>query len=79
MDDKISIENKPARQVDRIIKKFGSQAELARAMKHKNNTTVGHWFKIGYVPTKRIPEVIAAGEILGIKLVPRDFQPVLED
>lgn len=66
-------ENKPDRSIDRICKKFGNAAALSRALGHKNNGTVHHWVKTGYVPPKRIGDVKAAAEKLGITLIPKDF------
>ena len=73
MQQEISMENKAETPADRVVKKFGSQAELAKALGHKNKSTVNYWVKKGYIPLHNMDSVIAAGEKLGIKLITKDF------
>lgn len=65
--------------VDRIIQHFdgtdgrGGQAKFARALKHKNVTTVQGWSERGAVPFKKIPQVIAVCGAHGLSLDYSDF------
>ena len=61
--------------VEKIIDAFGGISALARAMGHKNPSTVQGWRDRGCVPARQIPSVIAVAERLGAPspLSPADF------
>lgn len=60
-----------------IAVRFGGQRALARALGHRNPTTVCGWVKRAAVPTRQIPRVIAAAQRERIRLALGDFFPRL--
>ncbi|MFT8245218.1 carph-isopro domain-containing protein [Roseomonas sp. BN140053] len=60
--------------VSAIIAAFGGQNALARQLGRRQSVVWG-WAKNGRVPSKRIPEIIAAGLSLNppVQLTPSDF------
>jgi|GEM_PF-5849063 len=63
----------PNTPVEKIIGAFGGLSALARAMGHRNPTTVQGWRDRGCVPARQIPGVIAAAERLKLPLALADF------
>lgn len=61
-------------QAARIIRKFGSQAALAKAIGRKSNT-ISAWLKVGWVPAHRQDSVRTAARKLGIELTMDDWFP----
>lgn len=59
--------------IEQIIEKFGGITGLARALGHKNPTTVQGWKERDVIPAQRIPEVIKAGHANGLELTLDDF------
>lgn len=51
-----------------IIEAFGSVSKLAKALGHKNVTTVDSWKRKGRIPDWRKREIIDAAEREGIQL-----------
>jgi hypothetical protein len=43
-----------------IIRSLGGIRPLARALGHRNHTTVQGWYERGSIPTDRLNEVLAA-------------------
>lgn len=52
----------------RIIEQLGGISRLARALGHRNPTTVQGWKARGTIPVRRIPEVMEAARRLGMEL-----------
>ena len=63
----------PARK---IIGKFGGISAAARALGHKNVSTVQGWCERGVIPIRQQASVFAAAERLGIHLSFEEFVPV---
>lgn len=63
-------------QAKRIIDKFGGVYPLARALGHKNPTTVQGWLSRGFVPPRQHEPVWEAAQREGIDLVLSDFAAV---
>nr|WP_321524883.1 hypothetical protein [uncultured Cohaesibacter sp.] len=59
-------------QAERIIKKFGGQTSLGRAIE-RGQSTVQRWKESGYIPAKYHREIWGAGQKLADPLVPEDF------
>ncbi len=55
-----------------IINAFGSVSKLAKALGHKNVTTVDGWKRSGKIPDWRKNEIVAAANRVGVDL-PRGF------
>ena len=53
---------------NKIIEKFGSQAKLARALGHKNTSTVQGWKERGFIPYRQAWAVMHAAKANRIKL-----------
>lgn len=62
--------------LQRIVAAFGGQAALGRAIGASQGTVWG-WLKSGFVPTRRVPQIIAAAARLDppVTLTPADFFP----
>ncbi|BBK30283.1 hypothetical protein EDC65_2271 [Stella humosa] len=58
--------------VQTIIDRFGGVRKMARALDLGASTIQG-WKQTGFVPSPRIPQIIAAGRAQGIDLAPADF------
>lgn len=58
----------PAREVDSVIAAFGSVTELARALGHRNITTVHGWYRSGRIPPWRRLEIAEAAGRHGVPL-----------
>ncbi len=58
--------------VDRLVEKFGSQAELARAV-GVSQPTVWAWKRRGVVPARRIGPLLKKAHELGIQLNAEDL------
>ncbi len=56
-----------------IIAKFGGIHSTARALGHKNPTTVQGWKERGVIPARQQAAVLAAAAELGIEMGPADF------
>lgn len=65
-------------QAKRIIDKFGGIYPLARALGHKNPTTVQGWLVRGFVPPRQHEPVWEAAKREGIDLSLADFAAVSE-
>lgn len=61
--------------IDRIIEHFGGLTALARALGHRNPTTVQGWRDRGRVPLEHIHQVVAVANERGMSLSPDDFIP----
>ena len=61
-----------------IIAKFGGMSALARALGHRNPTTVQGWKQRGFVPARRQGEVLEAARTQGIDLSPAEFLAAAE-
>lgn len=59
--------------IEKIIERFGGLSEMARALSHRNPTTVQGWRDRKCVPSRHIPTVIEAAKDHGIKLTHADF------
>ena len=57
---------------ERIIQRFGSQSELARAL-DKSQSTVQHWAKTGRVPSQWHGPLMELANEKGVALEPKDF------
>jgi len=57
-----------------IIEKFGGLAAMARALGHKNVTTIQGWRDSNRIPPWRHHEVMVAAEACGISLSAADLQ-----
>jgi hypothetical protein len=68
-------------QAAHIIAKFGTRASMARAMGHKNPTTVQRWDESGSIPEKYWEEIIEAGRRATppVEITPEDFVAHLKD
>jgi hypothetical protein len=62
-----------------VIEKFGGLSRLARALGHKNPTTVQGWQDSGFIPAHRMAEVLAAAKREGIELRPEELVPLPEE
>lgn len=60
--------------VSRIVEKFGSIAEMARAV-GRPHSTVKSWRETGQIPDGRKPDILKAARERGIALDPADFFP----
>jgi len=60
---------------ERIIDQFGGLSALARALGHKNPTTVQGWKERGVIPLRRWSAVKAAAAKEGIEIEDADFIP----
>ncbi len=58
-----------------IIERLGGLTELAKALGHKNPTTVQGWKVRDTIPIRHIPAVIEAGKAKGVDLELADFLP----
>lgn len=60
--------------LQRIVDAFGGQSAMARALGLRQSHVWG-WLSAGYVPSRRIPEVIMAAARLSppVVLTPADF------
>ncbi len=58
--------------VQTVIDRFGGVRKMARALGLGASTVQG-WKLAGFIPSQRIPQVIAAGREHGIALAPADF------
>jgi hypothetical protein len=56
-----------------IIEKFGGINPMARALNHRNASTVQGWKECGYIPARQQPRVLRLARSLGIPLMPEDF------
>ena len=56
-----------------IIAKFGGMSALARALGHRNPTTVQGWKQRGFIPARRQGDVLDAAKAKGIELSPAEF------
>jgi len=57
---------------DRVIAAFGGLSATARALKHRNVTTVDGWRRSGRIPRWRCHEIREAAQREGVDL-PADF------
>lgn len=58
---------------DAIIEAFGGITAMARAMGHKNPSTVQGWKSRGAIPVQQQPEVLACAKRENIPLGPEHF------
>lgn len=61
--------------VDRIIRKVGGLRRLAKALGHKNPSTVTGWRQRGRIPDWQKPKVMAAAKACGVEIRPEEFFP----
>lgn len=66
-------------QAKRIIAKFGNMSNLARALGHRNVTTVQGWAERGYIPPRQHAAVWAAAKATGIEMELSDFAAVNDE
>lgn len=59
--------------VETVIRKFGGLSPLARALGHRNVTTVQGWRVRGSIPAAQQARVLSVARGLGIQLSPSDF------
>jgi hypothetical protein len=73
--DDVSTDPTPPSAVSRIIDKFGGLTAMAKALGHRNVSTVQGWKDRQRVPSAQIPAVIEAGKGVEppIVLTPNDF------
>ncbi len=57
-----------------IIQRFGGASALARLL-GKTPSAVQYWAKVGTIPARWQPNLLALARIQGIELSPRDFMP----
>jgi hypothetical protein len=65
-------------QAERIIEKFGGVNELARALGHRNPTTVSGWRLRGFIPPRQHDPIWQAARRAGVDLVLADFAAVTD-
>jgi hypothetical protein len=65
-------------QARKIINKFGGVYPLARALGHKNPTTVQGWLSRGFVPPRQHERIWEAAQRDGIELSLADFAAISE-
>ena len=58
---------------ERIVDLFGGIHAMARSLGHKYPSTVQGWRERGYIPARRMDEVLRAAVRMGIDLTPADF------
>jgi len=63
-------------QAKRIIQKFGGVYPMARALGHKNPTTVQGWLNRGFIPPRQHNGVWEAAQRGGVDLNLADFAAV---
>lgn len=63
-------------QAERIINKFGGINAMARALGHKNASTVQGWKDRGTIPAKQHQPVWEAAQARGIEISLSDFAAV---
>jgi hypothetical protein len=63
-------------QAKKIITKFGGVYPLARALGHKNPTTVQGWLSRGFVPPRQHERIWDAAKRDGIDLSLSDFAAI---
>lgn len=63
---------------EKVIGKFGSQSELARLI-GKGQSTVQHWAKRGFIPSKWHSELLSIAQEKGFDLTPSDFMESPKD
>lgn len=63
-------------QAKRIIQKFGGVNPLARALGHRNPTTVQGWMNRGFIPPRQHNGVWEAAQREGVDLLLADFAAV---
>ena len=66
-----------AKVVTAIIRKFGTQERLARAI-GTGQSAVAAWKRRGVIPARQQPRILRAANRLGIDVVPEDFFRVRE-
>ena len=59
--------------VEIIIDRFGGMTALARALGHKNPTTVQGWKVRGIIPARQQRELLDLAKRSGVRLEPADF------
>jgi len=60
-------------QVENIIERFGGMTALARALGHKNPTTVQGWKVRGIIPARQQRELLDLAKRANVPLEPADF------
>jgi len=58
---------------EKIIARFGGLTATARALGHRNPTTVQGWINRGFVPARQQRPVLAAAQAHGLDITPADF------
>lgn len=56
-----------------IIRRFGGVRALAKALGHKNASTVQGWYERACIPTRRQSEILGLAAKTGTRLTPSDF------
>jgi hypothetical protein len=73
---KVRVMMNPARY---IIEKFGGLSATARALGHRNASTVQGWWERGVIPARQQPHVLEASRRLKVGITPADFiEPMSE-
>lgn len=65
-------------QAKRIIDRFGGVYPLARALGHRNPTTVQGWLSRGFIPPRQHDPIWQAAQRDGVELAPADFAAISE-
>jgi hypothetical protein len=66
-------------QAKRIIEKFGGVYPLARALGHRNPTTVQGWLSRGFIPPRQHEPIWEAAKRDGVAVSLADFAAVSSD
>jgi len=56
-----------------VIRKMGGLRKLARALEHRNPTTVQGWKARGNIPARHQPAILEKAAAAGVELSPADF------
>ncbi|VXD07604.1 hypothetical protein SPHINGOT1_80162 [Sphingomonas sp. T1] len=56
-----------------VIASFGGITKMARALRHRNPSTVQGWWERQIIPARRLSSVLAAAERLNINVGPADL------
>lgn len=60
-------------KISRIVARFGGRVEMAKALGHKNVSTVQGWIDRAAIPPKQQPDVLDAAARLDLRMELEDF------